>query len=87
MQSPVDSFTQVSMVNAISTIIGGTHVNSISNYISNGVREYILKSNKDLVIKPLDVKNKILIIPSKWVWQIYILLSTKTRKCNNKKGQ
>lgn len=61
MQSPVDSFTQVSMVNAISTIIGGTHVNSISNYISNGVREYILKSNKDLVIKPLDVKNKILL--------------------------
>ena len=61
MKSPVDEFKQVSMVNGISTNIGGTHVNLVSNQIVNNIKENLTKSNKGLNIKPNDIKNRLLI--------------------------
>ena len=60
-ESPTDSFTHVSMVNGIATIIGGTHVNFVSAMIVNSIKEILTKSNKDVNIKPLDIRNKILV--------------------------
>lgn len=52
-------FMQSSMVNGISTINGGTHTNYITNQISNIIKEHILKSNKGLRIRPMDIKNNL----------------------------
>jgi DNA topoisomerase-2 len=60
-QAKEDSFQQVSMINGISTIIGGTHVNYITNQIVKGVTEILEKKYKKLRIKPNDVKNKLFI--------------------------
>jgi len=54
-------FNQVSMVNGISTINGGTHVNFITNLISNIIKDYILKTNKNIKIRPSDIKNNLFI--------------------------
>lgn len=61
IKSPLDIFTHVSMVNGISTIVGGSHVNHVSNYLSNNIRDSIVKGNKSLNIKPIDVKNRMLL--------------------------
>lgn len=60
-QSPVDSFTQVSMVNGISTIGGGTHVNFVSTTIVNSIKEVLSKTDKDVNIKVSDIRNRILV--------------------------
>jgi DNA topoisomerase-2 len=57
-------FTNNSMVNGISTLNGGTHVNFISNLLSNSIRDHIIKSNKGLRIKPMDIKNNIFLFMS-----------------------
>jgi len=56
-RSPNDMFQQVSMVNGISTHIGGTHVNYISNQIVKLLGEKIEKSNKGVNIKQAMIKN------------------------------
>jgi len=63
-ESPVDAFTQVSMVNGISTILGGTHVNYTSNMIVNSVKSQLSKGSKDVNIRVNDIKNKILLFIS-----------------------
>ena len=63
-ESPVDAFTQVSMVNGISTILGGTHVNYTSNMVVNSVKSQISKGAKDVNIRVNDIKNKILLFIS-----------------------
>lgn len=55
--SQIDSFQQVSMVNGISTINGGTHVNFISNMIIKNLIERINKQHKGLDIKQSYIKN------------------------------
>ena len=60
-QSPTDYFTHVSMVNGISTIIGGTHVNHSVNMIVKSVKDTLSKTNKDVNIKPIDIKNRLLL--------------------------
>lgn len=60
-QSPVDAFTQVSMVNGISTIGGGTHVNFVSSTIVNSIKEVLAKTDKDVNIKVSDIRNRILV--------------------------
>ena len=60
-QSPTDYFTHVSMVNGISTILGGTHVNFATNMIVNSVKDTLTKTNKDVNIKPIDIKNRLLL--------------------------
>lgn len=61
IKSPVDAFTHMSMVNGISTIVGGSHVNHVSNYLANNIRDNILRGNKGINIKPIDVKNRMLL--------------------------
>lgn len=59
-ESNSDSFEQVSIVNGISTYVGGTHVNYITNKLVNGVITSLTKGKK-LAIKPNDVKNKLFV--------------------------
>jgi DNA topoisomerase-2 len=59
--SPIDLFVQNSIINGIYTVIGGTHVNYISNIIINEVKEILSKSNKGINIRPNDIKNKLLL--------------------------
>lgn len=56
-KSQIDAFQQVSMVNGISTINGGTHVNFISNMIVKNLIEKINKQYKGLDIKQSYIKN------------------------------
>ena len=56
-----NSFNQISMVNGISTYIGGTHVNSVTNQITKKVQENLLKRNKKLNVKQNDIKNHLFI--------------------------
>jgi len=56
-----DNFQQVSMVNCVSTYVGGTHVNFITNQIVNRVIDVLEKKHKKIKIKPNDVKNKLFI--------------------------
>jgi len=59
-----ETFLQCSMVNGISTINGGTHVNYITNQISNIIKDYIVKNNKGIRIRPVDIKNQLFIFLS-----------------------
>lgn len=52
-------FTQISMVNGISTYKGGTHVNFITNQLTKNTQELLAKKYKNLNIKPADIKNNI----------------------------
>ena len=52
-----DTFQQVSMVNGISTHIGGTHVNYISNQIVKQLSEKIERTNKGTNIKESMIRN------------------------------
>lgn len=56
-RSQNDMFQQVSMVNGISTHVGGTHVNYISNQIIKLLSEKIEKTNKSANIKQSMIKN------------------------------
>jgi len=56
-RSPNDIFQQVSMVNGISTHVGGTHVNYISNQIVKLLGEKIEKNNKGVNVKQSMIKN------------------------------
>lgn len=58
-ESPIESFTQVSMVNGISTILGGTHVNYASNMVIHSVKNSLSRGNK-VNIRVGDIKNRIL---------------------------
>ena len=59
-ESPVDSFTQVSMVNGISTILGGTHVNYASNMVVSSVKQSLTRGTK-VNIRVNDIRNRILL--------------------------
>ncbi|KAK3030786.1 hypothetical protein RJ639_035451 [Escallonia herrerae] len=50
-------FQQVSFVNAIATIKGGTHVDYITNQITNHVMTVVNKKNKNANLKAHNVKN------------------------------
>lgn len=56
-RSPNDMFQQISMVNGISTHVGGTHVNYISNQIVKLLGEKIEKTNKGVNVKQTMIKN------------------------------
>lgn len=56
-----ESFKQVSMVNGISTLQGGTHVNFITNQITKGIQEILSKKYKGYNIKQADIKNNLFV--------------------------
>ena len=51
-------FHQVSFVNAIATVKGGTHVNAIVDQISKHIAESLAKKHKGCGVKPFMVKNQ-----------------------------
>lgn len=61
VKSPIDLFTNVSMVNGISTIIGGTHVNYIINNMVSPLKSSLERGVKGVNIKVNDIKNRILL--------------------------
>ncbi|KAG4090310.1 type II DNA topoisomerase [Neocallimastix lanati (nom. inval.)] len=50
-------FQQVSFVNSICTVKGGTHVNYVADQITSKLIDSLKKKNKNLSIKPFQVKN------------------------------
>ena len=60
-KSPTDMFTHVSMVNGISTTIGGSHVNHVTNTIVSSIKDIITKANKGINIRPNDIRNRFLV--------------------------
>lgn len=50
-------FAQVSFVNAIATVKGGTHVNLVVDQIAKSVADGLAKKNKGCGVKPFMVKN------------------------------
>jgi len=61
IKSPIDAFTQVSMVNGISTILGGTHVNFVTNNLVVPLKEQLERGVKGLNIKVNDIKGRVLL--------------------------
>lgn len=61
LKSPIDLFTNVSMVNGISTILGGTHVNYIINGMVTTLKTSLERGVKGVNIKVNDIKNRILL--------------------------
>ena len=56
-----EKFEQVSMVNGISTYLGGTHIDYIVNNITNRLKEDLTKKNKNIKINPNDIKNRLFV--------------------------
>ncbi|ORX47390.1 type II DNA topoisomerase [Piromyces finnis] len=50
-------FQQVSFVNSICTVKGGTHVNYVADQITSKLIDSLKKKNKNISIKPFQVKN------------------------------
>ncbi|KYQ93901.1 DNA topoisomerase II [Tieghemostelium lacteum] len=50
-------FTQVSFVNSINTIKGGTHVNVVSDQVVRYISERLKKKHSDLDVRPMNIKN------------------------------
>jgi DNA topoisomerase II len=59
-ESHTDNFEQVSIVNGISTYVGGTHINYITNKIVNSLIVMLTKGKK-FTIRPNDVKCKLFV--------------------------
>lgn len=57
-QSNTDMFENCSIVNGNTTWIGGTHVDYIMNQLVKKLTEQLSKGNKNIKIKPIDIKNK-----------------------------
>lgn len=60
-KTQIDNFQQVSMVNGVATIYGGTHVNYVTNHIIKTLTEKLNRSHKGLNIKPNFIKNHLFI--------------------------
>eukprot|EP01132_Coremiostelium_polycephalum_P007475 gene7475-9185_t len=55
--SDTGQFTQVSFVNSINTLKGGTHVNFIADQVVRYVAEKIKKKHSDLEVRPMNIKH------------------------------
>lgn len=55
-----DTFKQISFVNGVDTFNGGTHIDYITNQITNYLREHIKKKNK-IDVKPNNIKQQLMI--------------------------
>lgn len=57
-----DDFKQLSFVNGLETYLGGTHIDWITDNIVYKIREKLQKKKTFKLIKPGDIKNKLLLI-------------------------
>lgn len=55
--SETGQFTQVSFVNSINTLKGGSHVNNIADQIVKYVAEKLKRKHSDLEIRPMNIRN------------------------------
>ena len=55
------TFQQVSFVNSIATVRGGTHVNHVTNSIVSGLVEILKKKDKKITVKPAQVRNQLFV--------------------------
>ena len=53
-----DDIRFITFVNGLFMLSGGTHINYVSKRVCEGIRELINSKNKDMNIKPSDIKNK-----------------------------
>lgn len=60
LPSDTDEFQQFSYVNGLNIKDGGTHIDIISSYVSNGIRDKLIRKYKTL--KPADIKNKLMVV-------------------------
>lgn len=60
-KTQIDNFQQVSMVNGVATIHGGTHVNFVTNQIIKTITEKLNRSHKGLNIKQNFIKNHLFV--------------------------
>ena len=60
-QTEDDTFEQVSIVNAIATHDGGSHVNFITNQLVSSISEQLLKKYKKKKLNPNDIKRNLFI--------------------------
>lgn len=60
MHNPNDDFRQLSYVNGLKILDGGTHIDVICNNVVNKLRDKLIKKYK--TIKPADIKNKLFIV-------------------------
>jgi DNA gyrase/topoisomerase IV subunit B len=56
-------FSQISFVNGLNTVRGGTHIDYVTNVIVEYLREFIKKKHK-LDVKPIDIKSKLFLFLS-----------------------
>lgn len=53
--------TQVSLVNGISTNVGGTHINYVNNIIANEIKTYLYKKIKGCTLTLSEIKSKFML--------------------------
>ena len=56
---PSVGFSQISYVNGIATVQGGTHVNHVLNQIINGISNHIKEKHKNVKVKNAHIKDNI----------------------------
>lgn len=61
LRSTNDEFEQASLVNGISTLEGGTHVNYITNQISKGLDDFLTKKHKGIKVNKNDIKRNLFV--------------------------
>lgn len=60
-ESITDNFENISIVNGITTYIGGTHVNIITDQLIEEIKNKLIKGNKNIKIRNNDIKNKLMV--------------------------
>jgi DNA topoisomerase-2 len=82
MKTSTDSFEQISLVNGLATLQGGTHVNYIINQITSKLKVSLSRGNK-FEINPNDIKSKIFLFLNSKIFnpefdsQVKEILNTK----------
>ena len=60
-ESNTDAFENVSIVNGITTYVGGTHVNVITDQLVEQIKAKLVKGNKNIKIRNSDIRNKLMV--------------------------
>jgi len=82
--NPENGYEHISFVNGISTYKGGTHVDYIVNQIVKHILEIMKKKNKNLVLKPSQIKDNITVFIDSVIVNPSFNSQTK-EELNNKK--
>ena len=67
-------FQQVSFVNSICTIRGGTHVNHVALKLQKAIGEVVAKKNKAAPVTPAQIKNHLFIFVNSLIGNVFLLV-------------